>query len=177
VDAAPSVRPPRRTLLRAARKGPRVNLPAAGRRVLVSWVADIRDNPRYGDASTYTETEPGEYRHVARGGIWNDNSGRASYGVTKSDVDGCRIELKKAGIILTFDAVDAILSQAVVEGPPEATPEPVSAADRKAAQRARARAAGRCIVCCVRPAVPGGSTCKECGADANARRKAKAPDA
>lgn len=151
-----------------------MKLPAAGRRVLVSWVADIVDNPRYEDASPdLVETEPGEFRHTAKGGFWNDRSGRASYGVTKSDVDGCRVELKRAGIVLTFDAVDALLSQAVVEGPPEASPEPATAAKRKAAQRARARDAGRCIICCKRPAVAGGVTCRPCGQRANG----KAPDA
>jgi hypothetical protein len=52
-----------------------------------------------------------------------------------------------------------------------------SAAQRKAAQRARARAAGRCIVCCRSDAVTGGTTCHPCGVKANEaakRRKLRA---
>lgn len=148
-----------------------MKLPVVGQRVLVSWVEDIRDNPRYEDKSFTVELGEGEYRHVARGGFWNDRDGRASYGVTKSDVDGCRIELKRAGIVLTFDAVDALLAEAVCVGTDAATPEPVSAADRKKAQRDRWRAAGLCIICGQNPVPSGRSTCKPCGDRANKKRE------
>jgi hypothetical protein len=48
-----------------------------------------------------------------------------------------------------------------------------SGADRQAAYRARKRAEGRCIVCCVADVPAGRTTCHACGERANAAKRAK----
>ena len=69
---------------------------------------EIRSNPRYRDRGYY-DAQLGKY--VARGGVWNDRSGRCVDGVTRADVeDICKI-LGKVGLRITFDEADALLTR------------------------------------------------------------------
>jgi hypothetical protein len=54
-------------------------------------------------------------------------------------------------------------------------PKDSTGAGRQRAYRARARAAGLCIICCREPVPPGRSTCHACGSRVNAFNAARRP--
>ena len=148
----------------------------------MSWLADIHAAPRYEDMSYVEELAPGVYRHIQKGGIWNDSQGRAAEGITLADVDGCRADLRATGIRATKAQVDVLLMRLVrgdIDRTPTRPPDLTTGA-RSAKARSLARAEGFCIICRDReqpdhlPA-PGRSTCRPCGIRANearVRRKA-----
>lgn len=173
-------------------------LSAGARGVIDEMLEDVRLNPRYQDMSPdLTELEPGEYRHNAKGGFWNDNALRAPYGITKADVTRCRKDLKAIGTVLSFDDVDALLLQGLMgfdgtlypmKGEAYAikpSEDPRQYAVLKVRRRRdEARAGGYCTVClnpeqkcAVKSDGTTASTCYDCGKKANDRRLAKAKPA
>jgi hypothetical protein len=65
---------------------------------------EVRRSPRYRLVGYYdAENE----LFVARGGAWNSSRIGASF--TKADVEQVRRELKRLGIVATFDDVDSML--------------------------------------------------------------------
>ena len=156
------------------------DLPPKGKRIVTEWVDDIRRNPRYQDRSVGEEIAPGVYRHVAKGGVYNDAHGRAGHGITLEDVIGCRSDLRRAGVLVDEVALDVLLQRIVMgevdtlEGARHAE-DPERVRSRVALARERARAEGRCIICLRNP-TNGKATCVACGAKANAHRKMIADD-
>jgi hypothetical protein len=140
--------------------------------IVRDMVDDIAREPRYEDKSVgFIEAGTTDsYKHIAKGGFWNDRSGRATDGFTKADVDTVRRELKAIGVKMTFDEADAIIMQAVrgvltfadmkQYGP---VGKGASAAERKRRQRDRAREAGLCLMNPHHgPAGEGYVTCPRC---------------
>lgn len=123
--------------------------------ILAEKVAEIDMTPRYQDAS-YGEWvgagEAAEYRFIERGGLWNDTSNRAAEGYTKADVVEVRRALKRWGVNLSTEDVDALVMQAlhgsirVTYSRNPALAPIKSPAERKREQRDRARAAGLCVM-------------------------------
>ena len=156
------------------------DLPPKGKRIVIEWVEDIRQNPRYQDRSVSEELAPGVYRHIAKGGVYNDAHGRAGHGITLADVSGCRSDLRRAGVLVDEVALDVLLQRIVMgdvtlEGAPRQAEDPERVRSRVALARARARAEGRCIICLRNP-TDGKATCVACGQRANAHRKMVADD-
>ena len=155
-------------------------LPPKGKRIVIEWVEDIRQNPRYQDRSVSEELAPGVYRHIAKGGVFNDTHGRAGHGITLADVSGCRSDLRRAGVLVDEVALDVLLQRIVMgdvtlEGAPRQAEDPERVRSRVALARERARAEGRCIICLRNP-TDGKATCVACGQRANAHRKMVADD-
>lgn len=157
------------------------DLPPKGKRIVTEWVDDIRRNPRYQDRSVGEELAPGVYRHIAKGGVYNDAHGRAGHGITLADVSGCRSDLRRAGVLVDEVALDVLLQRIVMgdvtlEGAPRQAEDPERVRSRVALARERARAEGRCIICLRNKTTDGKATCVACGAKANAHRKMIADD-
>lgn len=92
---------------------------------------------------------------IKKGGFWNSTPDQAEFGYTKDDVATVKRELKSAGVAMSSDDVDALLMAAVMgyvtvaKAPRKAKGDrkpAASSADRKRAQRARARANGLCLM-------------------------------
>ena len=151
-----------------------------GKRIVLEWVEDIRQNPRYQYRSVSEELAPGVYRHIAKGGVYNDTHGRIGHGITLADVSGCRSDLRRAGVLVDEVALDILLQRIVLgdvdtlDGSRQAE-DPERVRSRVALARERARAEGRCIICLRNP-TDGKATCVACGRKANAHRKMIADD-
>lgn len=76
-------------------------------------LADIKERPRYRDYGYY---DPASGKYVERGGIWNDQYGRAADGLTRKDVEDLRRKLRQVGLRLGFDQADALLNRYVRTG-------------------------------------------------------------
>jgi hypothetical protein len=139
---------------------------------VMEYVEDANARPRYQDHSFMLDDD----RLCERGGFWNAaDPHRAALGFTLADRDGLRRELRALGFSVTADDADALLAQAEMgflrPTASDARREAVRLA--VAARRMRARAEGTCIICFRTPVVAHGcSTCYECGAKANARKRA-----
>lgn len=151
--------------------------------IIASKLQELHASPRYGNDGSFIETDQtGRGFYLERGGIWNDTSGRASTGVTKTDLASVRSDLKKAGVVMSLDAVDGVMCRAVAltdNGSNEALAEMNKFAQMskdywKDARRVRVeklRAAGMCTMCGNAMVTVGRSTCHGCGVKANARKK------
>jgi len=150
--------------------------------IVLEKLHELHDSPRYQDKGTFIETtHDGDGFYVERGGFWNDTEGRASTGVTKTDVKDVRAALARMGIRLSVDDVDAMLCRAlaVTDGASRrvlfATERELEDKREQWRQRrrdriARLREAGLCIVC-GKVRVEGKSTCLACGRKANEHAK------
>lgn len=80
--------------------------------ILDESVADIDRRCRYNDASTFDD----DGNHHAKGGIFNDTSGRSADGYTKEDVDDVRRDLRERGLTMDFDGCDAMMNEYIRTG-------------------------------------------------------------
>lgn len=119
---------------------------------------------------------------IATGGLRNYDPARIGEGITKAYAEAFRKHLRDAaGITLSQDATDALLSEALRRGTmsPMVDIEKRRARERrkKANRRAKARAAGLCIICCKNVASYSpkdgsqNATCLECQKKANEAKK------
>ncbi len=154
-----------------------ITLSLAQRTCVDRVLDDIREHPRY--RGGYTLDADG-YSH-AWGAVDCARYGTCSG--TQDDVRKLRTALRRCGLDLSFDACDALLSEALwndAEGKPwYSVPMTEGRIYSSAAEYAREkrrrrierlRAAALCIVC-GRVEVIGRSTCIACGRAANARAK------
>lgn len=121
-----------------------------------------------------------------------DDEARGLYGVTKTQVRALQNALRRSGISLDFDLVDALLTELVMTGRIDHWTELYAQAagveakdtrtakekarDRKRRQRLKQREGGYCIIRyagCLDIAVDGGVTCYACGQRVN---EAKTPE-
>ncbi len=70
-------------------------------------LAEIEALPRYRDQS-YVDDDG---VHHARGGVWNDRTGRAAEGYSKADVEDIRGSLHELGLTMSFEDADAMMSE------------------------------------------------------------------
>lgn len=75
--------------------------------VLNEKLAEIEAQPRYRDESFIDD----DGVHHARGGAWNDRTGRSADGFSKADVEDVRKALRDMGLTMSFDAADAMMAE------------------------------------------------------------------
>jgi hypothetical protein len=138
--------------------------------VVAAALEDVRAARRYQDRSVTDD----DGRHHAKGGIWNDRDHRAAYGIAKADASALRRELRAIGAKVTADEADALLLQAEMGYLRVMSRTKEQERVKKARQRAKARAEGRCSICTVAPARAGLKTCQDCADRVPAWRATKA---